>query len=170
MKGLRLAQDILGDLRMQLSAAKTSLQAIPVTRGFEFLGIELNNGLIRPAPKAWNKILADLRKTFDGGRKALIAYRNGQPLPKSAALLGTLKRIDGMIRGWGKHYRFCYDEQCFRNLDAQVGRLISDHLGCYADARENVGRDRAPIMLGVELLGMQERNPFAWPKAWAEAA
>lgn len=169
MKKLRLAKSILGNLGMQLSLEKTSRQAISVARGFEFLGIEFNNGFIRPASKARTKFLADLRDTFATGRKALVAYQNGQPLPKSAALLGTLKRVDGVIQGWGKHYRFCNDERCFRNLDTEVGQLIREYLGLYGDTRRDTGPDKAAPMLGVELLGAQERTPFAWPKPSAKA-
>jgi hypothetical protein len=148
---------------MALSPGKTSQQAIPVMKGFEFLGIELNNGLIRPASKARAKFLASVRDTFGEGRKALIGYRNGQALAKSSALLGTLKRVDGVIQGWGKHYRFCNDERCFANLDAELGTLISDYLGFYRHERHCAAPDQTPAMLGVELLGMQERNPFTWP-------
>ncbi|WP_158920966.1 reverse transcriptase domain-containing protein [Acidisphaera sp. S103] len=170
MKNLRLAKSILGNLGMQLSAEKTSPHAIPVSKGFEFLGIEINNGLIRPAQKARNKFVTGLREAFASSRKALIAYRNGQPLPKTSAVLGTLRRVDGVIQGWGKHYRFCNDERCFRNLDAEVGQLIREYLGFYSDARKGADPDRAAPMLGVELLGAQERTPFAWPKISAETA
>ena len=37
-------------------------------------------------------------------------------------------------------------------------------LGVYADERRGAGADRAPAMLGVEMLGELERSPFEWPK------
>ena len=165
MARLRLAKRILGALGMTFALDKTSAHAIPVTSSFEFLGIELHNGLIRPAGKARAKFLAALRATFDQGRKALVGYRNGQPLLKAEALLGTLKRADGIIQGWGKHYRFCNDQRCFENLDIQLGQSIRDYLGFYAGERRGADADRAPAMLGVELLGALERSPFVWPKA-----
>ena len=132
---LRLANRILAELDMQFAIDKTSVRPISVTESFDFLGIELNNGLIRPASKARLKFLNALRETFAEGRKALNGYRNGQPLPKSAALLGTLKRADGIIQGWGKHYRFCNDQRCFENIDDDVDKLIRDYLGFYRDER-----------------------------------
>jgi RNA-directed DNA polymerase len=170
MARLRLSKQILSGLGMALSPGKTSQQAIPVTKGFEFLGIELNNGLIRPAAKARTKFLASVRDTFDEGRKALVGYRNGQPLAKSSALLGTLKRVDSVVQGWGKHYRFCNDEQCFENLDAELGKLIGAYLGFYGHERRSAASSRVPAMLGVELLGMQERTPFLWPRPLKAAA
>ncbi len=165
MARLRLAKRILGALGMAFALDKTSPHAIPVAGSFQFLGIELHNGLIRPAGKARTKFLTSLRATFEQGRKALVGYRNGQPLLKAEALLGTLKKADGMIQGWGKHYRFCNDQRCFENLDIEIGQLIRDYLGFYAGERRAAPSNRAPAMLGVEMLGSIERTPFEWPKA-----
>jgi len=165
MARVRLAKKILGNLGMSFALDKTSPNAISIASSFEFLGIGLHNGFIRPSGKARTKFLGTLRATFDQGRKALIGYRNGQPLSKSDALLGTLKKADGMIQGWGKHYRFCNDRRCFENLDGEVGQLIRDYLGFYTSERQKASADRAPAMLGVEMLGSIERTPFEWPNA-----
>jgi retron-type reverse transcriptase len=170
MARLRLAKRILGALGMSFALDKTSPHAIPVTGSFQFLGIEFHNGLIRPASKARTKLLASLRATFEQGRKALVGFRNGQPLPKAAALLGTLKNADGMIQGWGKHYRFCNDQRCFENLDIEITQIIRDYLGFYAEERRKATAARAPAMLGVEMLGSIERTPFEWPKSLASRA
>ena len=170
MARLRLAKRILGSLDMTFALDKTSQHAIFVTGSFEFLGIELHNGLVRPAGKARTKFLTTLSGTFDQGRKALIGYRNGQPLVKADALLGTLKKVDGIIQGWGKHYWFCNDRLCFENLDVQVRQLIGEYLGFYSHGRRRVEADRSAVMLGVETLGALERSPFKWPKAATQRA
>jgi RNA-directed DNA polymerase len=135
---------------------------MPVTRSFDFLGIEFSNTLIRPCAKARAKFLTSLRNVFSESRKAFVAYRNGNPLLKTAALLGTLKRADGIIQGWGKHYRFCNDTLFFSNLDKEVGDLIRGYLGIYRGERSAAKPERAPALLGVELLAHMERNPFQW--------
>jgi RNA-directed DNA polymerase len=162
---LRLAKKILAGLDMELALDKTLLRPIPVTESFEFLGIELTNGFIRPALTARTKFLSSLRDTFEHGRKALNAYRNGQPLSKPEALLGTLKRADGIIQGWGKHYRFCNDQRCFENMDDKVDALIREYLGFYSAERRRTDAGRASVLLGVERLGILERTPFEWPTA-----
>ena len=124
----------------------------------------------RPTAKARAKFLASVRDTFGEGRKTLVGYRNGQPLTKSSALLGTLKRVDGVVQGWGKHYKLYNDEQCFVNLDAELSTLIDDYLGFYGHERHSAPSSHRPAMLGVELLGMQERTSFAWPRSLAAAA
>ncbi|WKW49902.1 reverse transcriptase domain-containing protein [Rhodomicrobium lacus] len=164
MARVRLAKGILGALGMSFALDKTSPNAIPVTVGFEFLGIEINNGLIRPSSKARTKFLTSLRTTFNQGRDALNGYRNGQPLPKSNALLGTLKKVDGIIQGWGKHYHFCNDKRCFENLDQEISKLIRDHLAFYSGEHRKAPADRKAALLGVEMLSALERTPFEWPK------
>jgi hypothetical protein len=147
----RMARRLLDALNMAVAIDKTSRNAISINASFEFLGIEFCNGLIRPSAKARAKFLGSLRATFEQSRKALRGYRNGQALPKTQALLGTLKKADGIIQGWGKHYRFCNDQRCFENLDNDVAELVRDYLGFYADERRNTLLDRAP-MLGIEML------------------
>ena len=158
---------------MTLATDKTSNEAIPVTRTFEFLGIEFSNTLIRPSSKARAKFLNSLRGTFNESREAFKAYRNGQPLPKTSAFLGTLKRADGIIQGWGKHYRFCNDALFFSNLDEEVGQLIREYIGTYRSEWHSAKPARAPALLGVELLSSMERKPFKWhwpKKQTAQAA
>lgn len=165
MARLRLAKRLLSELGMTFAVSKTSADAIPITRSFEFLDIEISNGLIRPSSKARSKFLASVRETFDSSRKAITGYRNGQPLPKAAALLGTLKRVDGMVQGWGKHYHFCNDDRCFETLDREISELIRHYLGFYKSERRVTAAARAPAILGVELLAAQVRRPFLWPKS-----
>lgn len=66
MARLRLGRQLLVALGMALSPGKTSPHAISVSEGFEFLGIELKNGLIRPAAKARAKFLTSVRVAFSG--------------------------------------------------------------------------------------------------------
>ena len=72
--------------------------------------------------------------------------------------------MDGIIQGWGKHYRFCNDEWCFSNLDANIAELIRDYLGFYKSERKATAAARSGSMLGIEQLSTMERQPFSWPK------
>ena len=49
--------------------------------------------------------------------------RNGATLKKEFSLLASLRRIDGIIQGWGKHYRFCNDDVVLRNLDNKISQM-----------------------------------------------
>lgn len=160
-----LAVKILSKLGMELSAEKSFIKPIPVSECFDYLGIELNNGFIRPASSAKAKLLAKVQGELDASVAAFKALDHGQPLPKVRSLISTLKRVDGIVQGWGKHYRFCNDGQCFANLDDQLADMIRKYLGIYSDSRKRAGRSKARTLFGLEQLSLIERAPFQWPKA-----
>jgi retron-type reverse transcriptase len=162
MARLRKAKEILGKIGMSLAEHKTSTAAISVKEKFEFLGIEFHNGLIRPAPKARAKFLDSVKEACDESQKALRAYRSGEPIQKSSTLLGTFKRVDGMIQGWGKHYFFCRDEQFFSNLDNAISEIVKGYLGFYREERAKVEIGKQRAMFGLESLSQLPRSPFDW--------
>jgi hypothetical protein len=119
--------------------------------------------MIRPASKARTKFLDSIRKVCEDSQKALRGYRNGHALDKSKALLATLKRIDGSIHSWGKHYFFCRDEQFFSNLDNEIYKILSSYPGFYREERKSIDNEmRRRAMLGVESLSLLKRSPFEW--------
>lgn len=160
---LRLARRLLSGLGMSFALDKTSTDAVSFTNSIEFLGIEFCNGLIRPSSKARGKLLQSLREVTEQSGKCLNGYASGKPLKKAYSLLHTLKRVDGIIQGWGKHYWFCNDKRFFENLDVEIVALLRKYLGLYTKARLAVGDDRSKVLLGVELLGTAERKSFNWP-------
>lgn len=165
---LKKARRILAQIGMSLSEEKTSVEAIPVTDKFEFLGIEFINGLIRPASKARAKFLDSIRKICQESQKAMRAYRHGESLDKSKTLLGTLKRVDGAVHSWGKHYFFCRDEQFFYTMDEEISEIIRRYLGFYRQERAAVDNSvHQKTMLGIEALSQMPRSPFDW--TWAHS-
>ena len=160
---LKLAKRLLEKLSMTFALDKTSPDALPLTGPVEFLGIQLCSGLIRPTAKARTKLLTSLNEITEQSRKAFNGYDSGKALKKSDALLANLRRIDGVIQGWGKHYWFCNDAVFFKNVDAEVIGILRRYLGQYSSARKAVGDDKSPALLGVELLGQLERKGFEWP-------
>jgi RNA-directed DNA polymerase len=160
---MRLAKRLLAGLGMSLSPEKTHTEPRGVADGFEFLGIDLRNGLIRPSAKSQQKFITSVGETLGNGTTAFRAFRRGEPLPKAQSLLGTLRRVDGAIQGWGRHYRFCNDEAAFAALDTAVERLIRDYLGIYSDERKAADVDGRRSLLGIESLAGMQRDPFVWP-------
>jgi len=70
---LRHAETLLRNYGMSFGVEKSQQEPVSVESSIEFLGIELNNGLIRPAKKAKAKFLASLQTTFDESKKAFLA-------------------------------------------------------------------------------------------------
>ncbi len=160
---LRKAKALLGALGMELSSEKSHLGGVSIASGFTFLGISIVPGLIRPSAKAQVKFLASLDKLVAGARSAFRGTLNGQPLAHSQALIATLRRIDGMVDGWGKHYWFCNDTQTMANLDRAVSLRLREVLGSYSEVRRGLAEGQRGILLGVSQLASAEREPFTYP-------
>lgn len=161
---LKKAKKLLKEFDMELAPEKSSRQAHEVSKGFEFLGIEISPGFVRPAKKARTKFLASIDTQLDASKAAITGLRHGQRLDPKLALIATLKRVDGMIDGWGKHYWFCNDRQLFRTIDEKVRAAIAAYLGTYSDTRGRLPKGNEHLPLGLTTLGEMERSPFAYPK------
>jgi RNA-directed DNA polymerase len=156
------ARSLLKILGLETSPDKT--QRGTVENGFEFLGIELANGLIRPSRNAQARILESIESVLNGSRNGFRKHRKTCDLPKSLSLLDSLWRIRSIMQGWGKHYRFCNDVKCFENLDQKISVLIKNYLGAYRDEREKNNDSGRWRLLGIEALAQIEREPFSWPR------
>lgn len=161
---------ILAGYGMELSKEKSSKEPVPTTGGFEFLGIELNNGFIRPASKAQAKYLNSLRSIFEESAKAIRQYSAGSEFFPPNSLIGTLRRIDGMSQGWAKHYRFCNDRKTFEHLDSKISEMIGPFIGNYSNAIQKLDEKYRRVVLGVGKISEVGFKPFEWPKTQMEKA
>jgi retron-type reverse transcriptase len=161
---LRTAVKILSDLGMELSPEKSSKGGVSIEEGFDFLGINICRGAIRPSLKAQAKIVHSIQTAFDESLKAMRGVQNGQPFNRTYSLVSTFKRVDGMIDGWGKHYWFCNDKQVLDNIDQKISKLIRNYLGEYANIRNGSPKDKHQTFLGISELRTLPREPFEYPK------
>ncbi|MEG8015262.1 hypothetical protein [Sphingomonas sp. 22R3R2A-7] len=90
--------------------------------------------------------------------------KSGQPLERDRTLIATLKRVDGMIDGWGKHYWFCNDGHSFAALDQRIAEQVAAFLGCYRTVREVIVPAKRMSLLGLPELVRIKREPFSYPK------
>jgi RNA-directed DNA polymerase len=161
---LKKAKWVLNKLQMELSPEKSSKAGIPIENGFDFLGINICQGAIRPSSRARTKILESVEGQFSESLKAMRAVRHGEQIDKKYSLINTLKRVDGVINGWGKHYGFCNDHQFFENLDKNLDDRVRRYLGGYAVVREEVPMKFRRKILGVAELAEIPRTPLSYPK------
>lgn len=162
---LSLAVKQLAKLNMEFSSEKSSTRAQSVNAGFMFLGIEIMPGIIRPSKKARDKFIASVTAEFSKSQKIYENVDKSEAVQKTQSLIATLKRVDGMIDGWGKHYWFCNDHTTFANLDQKLGDMIGTFLGSYASARDKLGTKYRRSLLGIVELTSMARNPFTYPSA-----
>ncbi len=160
---MRLATTHLASLGMSLSDEKTHVEPRALATGFEFLGIELQNGLLRPSIRSQRRLLDSLTETFKESNRAFKDLRSGTVLKKHQSLLGTFRRVDGTIQGWGKHYRFCNDQATFTAIDSAVTKMIRSYICAYASERAIASDADRRSLLGIESLADMQRIPFTWP-------
>jgi RNA-directed DNA polymerase len=160
---MRRAVGILADFDMTLSEEKSTTEPIRHSAKFDWLGIEFNNGLIRPSSKAVAKLELNVRKRFQESAKGMRDTKLGKPIPRKHSLVATLNRADSIIRGWGKHYRFCNDEALFARIDMKMAVLVGAFLGEYRDIKKRRDPKDAASLLGIDELARQERKSLVWP-------
>jgi hypothetical protein len=156
------AKGVLAKLGMSVSDDKT--QRARIEEGFEFLGIDLSNGFIRPTRKAQKRVLTSIEETLTQSRIAFREHTKTGKLANNLSLLETLRKVAGVTQGWGKHYRFCNDTDCFARIDQQVETLIKAYLAVYREERGKTDAAGRWHLLGIEALAQIEREPFLWPK------
>jgi retron-type reverse transcriptase len=161
------AVHMLEKLGMSVSDDKTQRAAIE--EGFEFLGIDLSNGFVRPSKKAQERVLASIESMLTESREAFRKHRKTGDLAADLSLLESLDRVRGVMQGWGKHYRFCNDSKCFEHLDERVLVLIRNYLAAYREERDKTDDAGRWRLLGIEALAQIKREPFIWPKRNREA-
>ncbi len=132
--------------------------------GFEFLGIEIQNGLLRPSRDARKKHLDDLKFAFtesEAGFQSLIAKKT---LESKLGFVNTLRRVSSMSQGWAKHYWFCNDNKCLANLDKSIALLFREYFASYSQTRRRLNETEAWTLLGIQPLGAMDRTvQFRWP-------
>lgn len=160
---MQLAVTILKEFDMTLSEEKSTTKPLLVTDKFDWLGIEFNNGFIRPSSNAIAKFELNVRKRFNESAKGMRDTKIGDPIPRKHSVVATLNRTDSIIRGWGKHYRFCNDHALFARIDAKMASLVTAFLGEYRDIKNRRPPKDAASLLGIDELARQERKPLAWP-------
>ncbi|MGB7683769.1 MAG: reverse transcriptase domain-containing protein [Candidatus Acidiferrales bacterium] len=113
-----LAKQILeGELHLKLHALEDVNLKTRITlysKGFTFLGLHFQGGLITPASKSVAK--------FKEKIAAITDWRQGQNL------LRTLTSLKNTIEGWGGAYRNYDSAGTFQSLDAHVREQLSRYL------------------------------------------
>ena len=104
-----------------------------------------------------------MRKRFNESAKGMREAKLGEPISRKHSLVATLNRADSIIRGWGKHYRFCNDHAVFARIDMRMAVLVRAFLGEYREIKKSRGPKDAASLLGIDELARQERKALVWP-------
>ena len=150
--------------KLGLSVSESKTQRSTAKKGFEFLGIELCNGLIRPNKDSRDRLINSVSSVLTESRIWLESYAATGIYDEKLALFNTFRRIRGITQGWGKHYWFCNDRNCFAVLDKQISRLIRSYLASYSEARRKGGDSIGWDLIGIGSLSRSDSTRyFVWP-------
>jgi len=114
-------------------------------------------------------MLASMDLTLIKSRMAFREYTKAGTLENAQSLLGSLRKVAGIMQGWGKHYRFCNDTMYFERLDQHVETTLKAYFAVYLEEQEKADGPGRWLLLGIEALAKMEREPFLWPKKRHEA-
>ena len=135
-----------------------------IARGFEFLGIELGNGLIRPSKASRKRLIENVSRKFGASARAFRARGGADAIARSLSLIPTLYEVRGIVQGWGKSYFFCNEKNLFAQLDGELDTLLRKYLGAYKAAMNTAKQKGRRRLLGIPLLEELASRPFVWPK------
>src|SRR5581483_1706063 len=125
-KSLALAVSILADLGLELSPEKTHIGA--VSDGFQFLGVEFRNGIIRPCKKSRDRLLDKVTQLLERGKRAVNTIERGSTIQRSETATRILNEVGGIVTGWGNQYRFCNEPNLLTQLDSTISKKIDSYL------------------------------------------
>jgi RNA-directed DNA polymerase len=156
------AQRHLERLGMQTSSEKTQ-RGDPVG-GFQFLGIELCNGAIRPTKESRTRLLKAVSELLAESALAFRLFRNTGVIPRRLTLNRTLYEVNATQTAWGRHYRFCNEKSIFNQLDDILGERLRRYLGAYSAECRLANQTAKRRLLGIQFLEELVDCPLGWPK------
>jgi retron-type reverse transcriptase len=134
-----------------------------VARGFEFLGVEINNGSIQPSKASRKRLLDKINKAVRSSIAGFYAYERDGRFSHRQSLIRTLTDVSGIALGWGKQYFFCNDKNLFVQLDCKLDSIVRAYLAIYAKFAKPDIQWKRRRLLGIPLLEELASKPFKWP-------
>src|SRR6266853_3219313 len=152
---------LLKSLGLDVSGEKTFKGN--ASNGFEFLGIEINNGAIRPSRTSRKRLLNKVQNALQSSTAGFYEHTKSGRLSPRLSLIRTLTESSGIVLGWGKQYYFCNDKNVLAQLDSALDSMVRQYLGTYAKFSRLSGQLQRRQLLGIPLLEELASRPFKWP-------
>jgi RNA-directed DNA polymerase len=140
-------------------------QRSDIAQGFVFLGVEFQNGAVRPSRESRRRLVGNISEVFNDSVSAFRSYKKGGAMPPRRSLLRTLTEVSGMVQGWGSHYSFCNERNVVGQMDRALDQMLRGYLGRYAAERKELDAEGCRRLLGVPLLEELASRSSSWNKA-----
>ncbi|MGC2465977.1 MAG: reverse transcriptase domain-containing protein [Candidatus Acidiferrum sp.] len=135
-----------------------------VSHGFEFLGIDINNGLVRPSKTSRKRLLNKVQRALQLSTIGFYQHAKSGQMAPQLSLIRTLTDVSGIVQGWGKQYYFTSDKNLLSQLDSALDSMLKQYLQTYAKLSKPIGQAQRRRLLGVPLLEQLASRPLKWPK------
>lgn len=156
-KGLKMLEGLgLSAYKLDDPSGKSSIGR--VDEKFEFLGIEINSGKVRPTSESKNRLFDSLNKMISYSLKTDFSKKIVND-HKEKSLIQTLYKMNNKVKGWGNQYYFCNDIDFFREVDDGVDEIIKKYLGRYADKKKKLDKLGSRRLLGIHLVTESKFKP-----------
>jgi len=145
----------------QLGEKDTKAVSGAITKGFDFLGVEVLGKNIRPNKDSRQRLLTSI----DGMIKETFKQKFNEPQSKEQrdhSLIATLYDIDNKVKGWGNQYSFCNEDAIWGDMDSKVDKLLGEYIGRYSDAREKLDKKAKRRLLGLHLISESKKDKINW--------
>ncbi|MHA1564366.1 MAG: reverse transcriptase domain-containing protein [Alphaproteobacteria bacterium] len=133
-----------------------------VRAGFDFLGVNLKGGLVRPARRSRRRLIRRVKEILDESADAMVKSAF-EPINRKHSLTRTLTTISGIARGWAEQYSYCNERNVLQTLDREIDKMLRSYLGRYSDVRLSTANDHVRRrLLGVSLLTDSHGEMIQW--------
>jgi RNA-directed DNA polymerase len=133
-KAFSSAQRLLGELNLDCydprkPEDRAKSEHGPVARRFEFLGCEMEPGIIRPSTKNRRELLTKINEHFqhslDLARNPHLAFK------RHVTYAETMTLVSQTIQGWANTFAFCTDDRVMGSVDAEISLAIRRYSTLY---------------------------------------
>ena len=137
-----------------------------IAAGFDFLGVNLTNSLIRPAKKSRRRLLKRIDEIISESVEAMAKSGGPKPINPRHSLTRTLTIVSGVVKGWGEQYSYCNERNIFQTLDRAIDEKLLAYLGRSRAIRSSSKDKNAQRrLLGVSLLADSNKKMIEWGSA-----
>jgi hypothetical protein len=133
-----------------------------IVSGFDFLGVNLMQGLVRPAKKSRQRLIKRTGEVFRESAEAM-AKNDGQRVSSKHSLVRTLVTVSGIAKGWSEQYSYCNERNVLQTLDHEIDKQLREFIGRYSAIRSSLSNDDdRRRLLGVALLTDSNGPKIEW--------
>jgi len=155
---------ILSDLGLQvykLGEKDTKAVSGAVTKGFDFLGVEVLGKNIRPNQDSRIRLLKSIEAMKDDTFKQKFDEAQNKE-QREHSLVATLHDIDNKVKGWGNQYSFCNEDSIWGYMDAEIDKILRAYIGRYSEVRDKLDKKAQRRLLGIHLVSESKKDQISW--------